>query len=212
MYSNFARTNGQAKNEIDKHSRAPRTYPFVNDFFSFLEFFLLTTDYPTFIIVLTMNHIAAKPTEELLHYQTARIKDLIEGIIQCCQMQTSFLSQKFRIPQAEIRCLLLFRGERYLTVKGISQKLDVAKSRVTKVINGLQNKGFIDCSDDPRDGRVKLLSLTALGDKKCEEMGEYIWGAHEKLLLELDPEERRSVISSLESLRVGMEAVKKELV
>ena len=180
-------------------------------FSTFFEFFLLTADYPPFIIVLTMNQIAVKPSGELLHYQTTRIKDLIEGIIQCCQLQTNFLSQKFHIPQAEIRCLLLFRGERYLTVKGISQKLDVAKSRVTKVINGLQNKGFIDCSDDPRDGRVKLLSLTPLGDKKCEEMGEYIWNAHEKLLLELDPEERRGVISSLESLRVGMEAVKKGL-
>lgn len=98
-----------------------------------------------------------------------------------------------------------------MTVKGISQKLDVAKSRVTKIISGLQSKGFIDYTDDPRDGRVKLLSLTPRGDKKCEEMGEYIWNTHEKLLLELDPEERRSVISSLESLRVGMESVKKEL-
>jgi DNA-binding MarR family transcriptional regulator len=158
-----------------------------------------------------MNQIAPKPSGELLNYQTARIKDLIEGIVQCCQMQTNFLSQKFHIPQAEIRCLLLFRGERYLTVKGLSQKLDVAKSRVTKVISGLKNKGFIDYADDPRDGRVKLLSLTPLGDKRCEVMGEYIWNAHEKLLLEIDSEERRSVISSLESLRVGMEAVKKEL-
>ncbi len=159
-----------------------------------------------------MNEIAAKHGSELLHYQTGRIKELIEGILQCCQMQTSFLSRKFFIPQAEIRCLLLFRGERYLTVKGISQKLDVAKSRVTKIINGLQNKGFIDCSDDPRDGRVKLLSLSSPGYKKCEEMGEYIWNTHEKLLLELDPEVRRGVISSLEMLRAGMESVKKDLV
>ncbi|MGA2227854.1 MAG: MarR family transcriptional regulator [Syntrophobacteraceae bacterium] len=158
-----------------------------------------------------MNQSAAKPSGELLHYQTGRVKELIEGIVQCCHMQTSFLSRKFQIPQAEIRCLLLFRGERYVTVKGISQKLDVAKSRVTKIISGLQSKGFIDYTDDPRDGRVKLLSLTPRGDKKCEEMGEYIWNTHEKLLLELDPEERRSVISSLESLRVGMESVKKEL-
>jgi DNA-binding MarR family transcriptional regulator len=158
-----------------------------------------------------MNQIAAKPSGELLHYQTGRVKELIEGIVQCCHMQTSFLSRKFQIPQAEIRCLLLFRGERYVTVKGISQKLDVAKSRVTKIISGLQSKGFIDYTDDPRDGRVKLLSLTPRGDKKCEEMGKYIWNTHEKLLLELDPEERRSVISSLESLRVGMESVKKEL-
>ncbi len=165
-----------------------------------------------FIVVITMNQIALKPAGELLQYQTARIKDLIDGVVQCCQMQTSFLSRKFQMPQAEIRCLLLFRGERYLTVGGISQKLDVAKSRVTKIVSGLQAKGFIDYADDPRDGRVKLLSLTCTGNKKCEEMGEYIWNAHEKLLLELDPEERRSILSSLESLRVGMEAVKKELV
>jgi DNA-binding MarR family transcriptional regulator len=157
-----------------------------------------------------MNNLAPKPSTELLQYQTARIKELIEGILQCCQMQTTFLSRKFHIPQAEIRCLLLFRGERYLTVKGISQKLDVAKSRVTKIINGLQNKGFIDYTDDPRDARVKLLSLTNSGNEKCEEMGMYIWNTHEKLLLELDPEERRTVIPSLESLRVAMESVKKE--
>ncbi len=163
------------------------------------------------IIVLTMNNDAEKPTGELLHYQTGRIKDLIEGILNCCHMQTSFLSRKFQMPQAEIRCILLFKGERYLTVKGISHKLDVAKSRVTKIINGLHVKGFIDITDDPRDGRVKLLSLTQGGYEKCEQMGEYIWNTHEKLLLELDNEERRSVISSLELLRAGMESVKKDL-
>ncbi len=159
-----------------------------------------------------MNDEALKPTGELLQYQTARLKDLIEGILNCCHMQTSFLSRKFEMPQAEIRCILLFRGERYLTVKGISQKLDVAKSRVTKIVDGLQTKGFIDISEDPRDGRVKLLSLTHRGHEKCEEMGQYIWKTHEKLLLELDAEERRSVISSLDLLRVGMESVKKDLV
>ena len=46
---------------------------------------------------------------------------------------------------------------------------------------------------------------------KPEEMGEYIWKNHEKLLLELSLEERRSVIASLEALRVGMEAVKEDL-
>jgi len=82
---------------------------------------------------------------------------------------------------------------------------------VTKIISGLENKGLVDYAGDPRDGRVKLLSLTPGGYNKCEEMGEHIWSAHQKLLLELAPEERRGVIASLESLRVGMEAVKKEL-
>lgn len=150
-------------------------------------------------------------TDELFMYQTRRLKELIEEILQCCQMQTGFLSRKFGIPQAELRCLLLFRGERYLTVKSIAQRMDVAKSRVTKIINGLTEKKLVESSDDPNDARVKLLRLTNSGFSKCEEMGQYIWGTHEKLLQEIDPERRKTLISSLDLLRVGMEAVKKEL-
>lgn len=144
-------------------------------------------------------------------YQTRRLKELIEEIQQCCRMQTGFLSRKFGIPQAELRCLLLFRGERYLTVKGIAQKLDVAKSRVTKIINGLMEKKLVESIDDPKDARVKLISLTPTGQSQCEETGGYIWAAHEKLLLELEPEQRKIVLASLDLLRTGMETVKKEL-
>ena len=163
------------------------------------------------MVIIVMNDAIRKPSDELFKYQTGRLKELVDGIVQCCQLQTSFLSRKFNVPQAEIRCLLLFIGERYLTVKGIAQKLDVAKSRVTKITAGLQQKGLIECSDDPRDKRVKLFSLTPSGHKQCVEMEKHIWGSHEKLLTELDPEERRGVIASLEALRAGMEAIKREL-
>jgi DNA-binding MarR family transcriptional regulator len=159
-----------------------------------------------------MNKLIANTGNELLLYQTRRLKELIEEILQCCQMQTGFLSRKFRIPQAELRCLLLFRGERYLTVKGLAQKLDVAKSRVTKIINGLVEKKLVESIDDPKDARVRLISLTHSGNTLCEEIGGYIWATHEKLLMELDSEQRKVVLSSLDLLRVGMEAVKKGLV
>lgn len=164
------------------------------------------------MVVAVMNDIMRKPGDELFQYQAGRLKDLIDGIAACRQMQTSFLSQKFRIPLAEIRCLLLFRGERYMTVKGIASRLGVAKSRVTKVIGGLLSRGLIDYADDPRDRRVKLISLTPRGLRECEQMGNYIWSSYEKLLAELEPDERRNVIASLESLRAGMEACKSEYV
>ena len=162
------------------------------------------------IIVLTMND--GKKPDELFTYQTRRLKELIEEILQCCQLQIGFLSNKFGIPQAELRCLLLFRGERYLTVKSIAQRLEVAKSRVTKIIQSLIEKRLVESADDPYDARVKLLSLTHLGHSKCEEMGEYIWDTHEQLLTEIDPTRRKILIESLDMLRVGMEAVKKGLV
>jgi len=150
-------------------------------------------------------------SDELFLYQTRRLKELIEEILHCCQSQTSFLSRKFGIPQAELRCLLLFRDERYLTVKSIARKMDVAKSRVTKIVSGLEEKKLVESSADPNDARIRLLRLTPSGLAKCEEMGRYIWRTHEKLLTEIDPERRKALISSLDLLRVSMEAVKKEL-
>ena len=148
----------------------------------------------------------------LLGYQSQRLQDLIEEILHCCKERTSHLSKKFDIPEAELRCLMLFGEERYLTAKGISQKLDVAKSRVTKIINGLIHKNLVESTDDPNDARVKLIGLTQEGQRKSKELGAMVTDLHQRLLLEFEPEQRKMVISCLEVLRSSMEAVKNQMV
>ncbi len=105
-----------------------------------------------------------------------------------------------------------FNGERYLTGKGISQKLEVAKSRVTKIVTGLIEKGMIEQINDPQDARIKLISLTASGKKKVGEIDVFLKKLHRQILLQLIPEERKSLISYLQILRSAMEAVKAQLV
>ena len=106
---------------------------------------------------------------------------------------------------------MLFLGERYLTAKGIAQKMDVAKSRVTPIIDGLIRKDLVQRIEDPKDGRVKLISLTPKGLHKTEEIEAFLKGAHEKILLQMEPSERITVLSSLELLRACMETVKAQL-
>ena len=158
-----------------------------------------------------MNDMNKIQPDELLLYQTRRIQELMEETLQCCEMRMAFLSRKFSLPQAEFRCLLLFRGEHYLTVKGIAQRLEVAKSRVSKILAGLMEKKLIHSLDDPQDGRVKLIGLTSAGQVKCQELGQLITNIHERILLELEPDQRKAVLSSLDLLRASMEAVKKGL-
>ncbi len=158
-----------------------------------------------------MNDLTAEPIDVLLDYQTRRLQDLIEEILLCCKQRTSYLSKKFNIPEAELRCLMLFVDERYLTPKGISKKLEVAKSRVTKIINGLNRKGLVETIDDPKDARIKLIGLTQKGQRKSKEIGIIITDLHQKLLLEFKPEQRKMVLSCLEVLRSSMEAAKNHL-
>jgi len=120
-----------------------------------------------------MNNRETDSIDVLLDYQSQKLQDLIEEVVRCCKERTSFLSKKFDIPEAELRCLMVFGEERYLTAKGISQKLDVAKSRVTKIINGLVQKRLVESIDDPKDARIKLIGLTSKGQKKIKRVGQY---------------------------------------
>jgi DNA-binding MarR family transcriptional regulator len=149
--------------------------------------------------------------DDFFRYQARRFQELMEEVVQCCETRTAYFSEKFGIPSAELRCLMLFREEKYLTVKGIAQKLDVAKSRVTKIVSGLLEKGLVTRIDDPSDGRVKLISLTREGRAKSEEIASLSSRMHEMILLEMEPEERKMVLTALERLRTSMEAVKERM-
>ena len=54
----------------------------------------------------------------------------------------------------------------------MAQKLEVAKSRVTKIMEGLIHKKLVQCIDDPEDARVKLIRLTPAGQNKFNEIDQ----------------------------------------
>ena len=157
-----------------------------------------------------MNKIAGIHNDELLAYQTLRLQDLIMEIVGCCEDRKLYESQKFALPFSEVKCLILFDGERYLTVKGIAQRLDVAKSRVTKIVNGLIQKDLVERIEDPQDGRVKLIRLTPAGLQMSKTLDAFHREIHQRILEQMDWEERKSMLSYLEKLRSAMEAVKKD--
>jgi len=155
-----------------------------------------------------MNELAPQINEELLEYQTQRLQDLIMELLECCEDRKLHEIGRFSLPYAELKCLMLFRGERYLTVKGIAQKLDVAKSRVTKLINGLFEKRLVNRIDDPEDARIRLISLSEKGKALTKEIEAFEKSIFREMLLQMEARERKDVLSNLETLRLAMEAVK----
>jgi len=119
---------------------------------------------------------------------------------------------RFKLPDAELRCLLLFGEERYLTAKGISQKLNVVKSRITKIIEGLARKNLIQRIKDPEDSRVTLLSLTPKGVDKIKEINLFLEEVHTEVLFQMEPEQRKTMLTNLEVLKGAMEAVKEMMI
>ena len=158
-----------------------------------------------------MNDVNKTNDERVIEYQANKLQELISELHNCCKERYTTEAKAFRVPQAELRCLMLFDGHKYLTGIQIAGLLEVAKSRATVIIENLERKGLVQRSPDPNDARVKLINLTPAGQKKVREIEEFMFSLHQQLLGQIDPAQRTNVITALETLRSSMEAVKAKL-
>ena len=150
------------------------------------------------------NHV----DDEISPYQLEQFQRLVNRLYQCCQERMQYQSDRFDLPDAELRCLLLFGEERYLTPKGIAQKMNVVKSRISKIVDGLMKKGFVQRIKDPEDSRIHLLSLTPDGQRKINDIRYFMDDVHHQVLLRIPSEQRKLLLIDLDLLKSSMEAVK----
>jgi DNA-binding MarR family transcriptional regulator len=120
--------------------------------------------------------------------------------------------ERFELPDAELRCLVLFGQERYLTAKGIAQKMNVVKSRVSKIVDGLIRKKLIQRIKDPEDSRISLLSLSPEGQKKLNKINDFLEDVHHQVLSQMAPDQRMAMLTNLDILKASMEAAKEMMV
>ena len=159
-----------------------------------------------------MNHGDDLTQSDIPAYQAEQFRNLVLRLFQCCQERMQFQCDRFGLPDAEIRCLLLFGEERYLTAKGIASKLNVVKSRVTKIVEGLIRKKLIQKVPDPEDSRIVLLSMTSTGQAKLKEINGFMLDFNSQVLSRIHPDQRGDLLNNLELLRITMEAVNERMV
>lgn len=107
---------------------------------------------------------------------------------------------------------MLFGQERYLTAKGIAAKMNVVKSRVSKIVEGLLKKNLVQRIKDPEDHRISLLSLTPQGNEKLKQINTFLKDLHHQILLQIAPDQRKAVLTNLDILKASMEAAKEMMV
>lgn len=174
-------------------------------------------DSPLFSIIVhgmnqITNRISTETAAEVSDYQLNQFQELILKLFQCCQERMQYQCERFNLPDAEFRCLMLFGEERYLTAKGIAFKMNVVKSRVSKIVEGLLKKNLVQRIKDPEDSRVSLLSLTPEGHKKLNHINMFLQDLHHQILLQIAPDQRKAVLTNLDILKASMEAAKEIMV
>lgn len=156
-----------------------------------------------------MNTRSSDP--ELFDRQSNRLQNIVENLFACCQARIALQSERFGLPPSALRALLALGESRYLAPGELGRRLGVTKSRVTAVTTGLFRQKLIEKHPDPADARVTLLSLTPAGRRARDEVSSFMKGLFRNMLERVEPEQRETVLTSLEMLRHCMEAVRRDL-
>ena len=159
-----------------------------------------------------MNLSELDNKSEVSDFQVQQLEELVSKLFQCCQERMQYQSDRFGLPDAELRCLMLFEQERYLTPKSIAHKLNVVKSRVTSIVNKLLDKKYIQKIQDPGDSRITLVSTTIDGNRKISEIREFQNYIFIQVLNQMAPEQRKAMMTNLNLLKASMEAIKELMV
>jgi DNA-binding MarR family transcriptional regulator len=78
----------------------------------------------------------------------------------------------------------------------------------SKIIDGLAKRHIVQKIKDPEDSRITLLSLSSSGQKKLSEIIDFNDCIHKEVLIAMEPEQRKIMLTNLEMLKASMESVK----
>ena len=92
-----------------------------------------------------------------------KIADLTFTMVVLCQEKEMRMSEEFGISQSEFRTIRLFKGEQHISQKVLNKRLGLSGSRLTRILDQLQERGYITRKEDPSDRREFVVSLTPTG-------------------------------------------------
>ena len=96
-------------------------------------------------------------------------------------------------------------------VSALASQSRVTKGAMTRLLDGLESRGFIERHQDPDDGRRWLIGLTAAGRKEARRLASSTENAVELVLSRLPKDMQKPAVEIVSNLRKAAEQVRDEI-
>ena len=127
-------------------------------------------------------HDGSKMKNTIEYKNAEKISDLTFTLVVLCQEKEQRMSEEFGISQSEFRTIRLFRGEQHISQKILNKRLGLSGSRLTRILDQLQERGFITRREDAGDRREFVIPLTPHGLDLAARLEERHIGIHAEIL------------------------------
>lgn len=130
--------------------------------------------------------------------------DLTFALLEHCQHRQEILAAQLGLTVAEFKTIRSFRDDRTLRAGELARRLRLSSSRLTRILDGLTDKGLVRRELGQTDRRVMEISLTEKGSRLRVELAKGHIQTHQEII-ELLPEGAvEAVLFAMEKLRDAM--------
>jgi len=139
-------------------------------------------------------------------YQTAAsLTNLTFNLLAKCQTKEERLAKQRGLFQAEFKCLRLFGSDKSLTCKEIGMRMNLSRSRITRVVDGLVKKGYMSRGIDPTNRRNMRVTLSRRGKILTTKLDREFTDIHYEILQDIDVSKHKTLITAMEHLLTATE-------
>jgi DNA-binding MarR family transcriptional regulator len=145
------------------------------------------------------------PTNKSKSENASRLADLTFKLLANCQEKEARLAANHGLTQSEFRCLRLFNRDDELNNKQVAERMNLSPSRLTRIIDGLVEKGYIIRQIEPSDRRNMKVTLSKRGKVITQKLNDAYVKIHQEILGDIDKSQHKPLINAMENLLVALQ-------
>ncbi len=116
------------------------------------------------------------------HNFAKELGEITFSLLKKCHEKEERLASQFKLTVPEFRCIRVFRDETQLSVKTIIERTELSGSRLSRILEGLENKGFLTRKLDHSDRRSIVVLMTKKGKSLVGDLETQFMQIHEEIL------------------------------
>ncbi len=140
-----------------------------------------------------------------LELTAKNLADLTFRLLASCHEKEERLAKNHNLTQAEFRCLKSMQVGEVINNREIASRLRLSASRLTRIIDGLVQKGFVVREIDPVDRRNMRLYLSQKGAEFVKKMNDDYTQIHKEILENIEREQHQPLITTMTHLLSALE-------
>ncbi|NOR87393.1 MAG: MarR family transcriptional regulator [Bacteroidales bacterium] len=132
--------------------------------------------------------------------EDSKILDLIYDLKKKCSLNDEVFFKSLKITQAEYSMFICLRNCKHFNSYSVAENMQLSLSRVSRIIDKMVNKGFLNRTTNKLDRRAIDIKMTAKGKETLLKIIHYRDGREDMLTEQLEDHEVSEIKTNFSKL------------